>query len=297
MGLALSVAHQNALQMHGVVGADGEISMSSERPFVVTFDEAKSVSVKVRRVDDWEVIACCDLIPRFPDIPDEWTVTIESNLVKQRNTVYKTEFYSASRQKLRVDQEINRRRQISFVDLNTREIQQVLPNSTCISLNSSDVEYGTIEYGFLGPVSTLDFFRTLVGLQKFEYIPSKQNVRGVDVEEWRGKYQEPGGITTYNISLYFAADTWEVNDNMYRRDLKRIHVGDAGAFGNDPEGVEQYHEFFQMRPVIASDPDTVFDPCSVSSQVTGFRRRREAFGEGESLACSLGLPVPAKLVL
>jgi len=39
-------------------------------------------------------VACCDLIPPFPDFPTEWMATVEANIINQGYTYVQRETYS-----------------------------------------------------------------------------------------------------------------------------------------------------------------------------------------------------------
>jgi hypothetical protein len=45
-------------------------------------------------------VACCDMIPPFPDFPTEWRATVEANIINQGYTYVQRETYSEAHVRL-----------------------------------------------------------------------------------------------------------------------------------------------------------------------------------------------------
>ncbi len=62
------------------------------QPLLIDYDSTQSLLV----FDGENEVACCDLIPPFPDFPSEWSVTVEANILNDGYTYVQREIYSAA---------------------------------------------------------------------------------------------------------------------------------------------------------------------------------------------------------
>ena len=62
------------------------------QPFLIDYDSTQSLTL----FDGEREVACCNLVPPFPDFPTEWSATVEANIVNDGYTYVQRELYSAS---------------------------------------------------------------------------------------------------------------------------------------------------------------------------------------------------------
>ena len=62
------------------------------QPFLIDYDSTQSLVL----FDGENEVACCNLIPPFPDFPSEWSATVEANIVNDGYTYVQREIYSAA---------------------------------------------------------------------------------------------------------------------------------------------------------------------------------------------------------
>ena len=62
------------------------------QPFLIDYDSTQSLVL----FDGENEVACCNLIPPFPDFPSEWSATVEANIINDGYTYVQRELYSAA---------------------------------------------------------------------------------------------------------------------------------------------------------------------------------------------------------
>ena len=62
------------------------------KPFLIDYDSTQSLVL----FDGEREVACCNLVPPFPDFPSEWSATVEANIVNDGYTYVQREMYSAA---------------------------------------------------------------------------------------------------------------------------------------------------------------------------------------------------------
>ena len=85
----LAVAHELGPIMRMAMASQAD---SIVQPFLIAYDSTQSLVL----FDGENEVACCNLIPPFPDFPSEWSATVEANIVNDGYTYVQREIYSAA---------------------------------------------------------------------------------------------------------------------------------------------------------------------------------------------------------
>ncbi|KAK9837398.1 hypothetical protein WJX84_001577, partial [Apatococcus fuscideae] len=102
-------------------------SNSSIFNFLVDYDNALSVVI----YNNGAAVSCSDMVPPFPDFPNEWQATIEMNRVDQGTTWAIDQTYSQSKGKVRMDVHSKGSARVILQDFGNNEFWIITqPNST-----------------------------------------------------------------------------------------------------------------------------------------------------------------------
>jgi hypothetical protein len=232
-------------------------------PFLVDYDSAQSV---VFFQTNGNPVACVNLRPPFPDFPDEWVATVEANIINKGYTFAMREYYSATRNNVRLDLHSNGTDTVLFQDYNASKITIVrganstYPHGVCSArdMNANFSSFATDSNNSL--LSTSEFLRFTVNGTSATYVPGHFSVRGIECEVWMQNMT--GTNYSFNTYFYFPVSQWLVAREGYHRLLAMISVNGTRNSSGSLNFTEHEYHFVNMRPDITTDE--IFDPCIVA---------------------------------
>eukprot|EP00899_Mesostigma_viride_P022109 jgi/Mesvir1/3082/Mv26185-RA.1 len=268
----------NELWFTLTVGADGRASASVDRGWFADYDKTMSVVIH----DSSDVtgstlegrnslrgghnrIACCDLVPPLPSLPDSWSVSIEANILARGYTVEREEVYDSERSTLVLRDTTHRASFTDISNFNTMRRRTVYAgNHTC---TSKEIDSRTLSmfgqnstHGQFRMFSTAEYLRFASGNET--YVPGTFLVRGVPCEKWAlTNVTDKEGTLTYTAQYYFTEDNWNEPVFSFHRSLRRVEV--EGRFLKGPRAGSTFHnvyDFTGLRPFVV-DEDEVTNPC------------------------------------
>ena len=221
---------------------------SSLQPWLANFDAALSVVIH----DPAGRIACINLVPTLPNLPAEYSVTMEANFgFGKAYTMVLKEFASTAMGKRAIVMHTNTTSQAQVQDLSgnmsyTLVQNETFPNGLCTATPC----IGTPLQPCSGSLSGLSTYYSLgsgapIGFDGMNV----QNVRGITCERWSRPFTMAlgrGPPTNATAYFYFPTATWSNRGESYHRLLKRIQVnGTSARSGNFTHS----YEFIDMvRP-------------------------------------------------
>ena len=171
-------------------------------------------------------------LPDLPDLPDQFSFTIEGNLIERNSTAIMTEFYDGPGNRGRLDFGHNGSSSISIFDYNLGEIFLIhhhragsncrvypIANNPSRFLNRTlgvEIQNGTIHIG--SPRTFLERLRennTTVP----QYI-GKDMVRGIPTQRWQACFNRENN--SYLIDYYFATEDWNYEGQGQNLDLTKM---------------------------------------------------------------------------
>mmetsp|Transcript_6708 Transcript_6708/g.17169 ORF Transcript_6708/g.17169 Transcript_6708/m.17169 type:complete len:488 (+) Transcript_6708:44-1507(+) len=251
---------------------------SVQQEWLADYDQAASV---VLHDPNGVRIACCNMVPTVPLLPDTWSATIEANFQQPAAnisyTMIRKEWYDKASQNMRIDEHSAYSKQTRLVNVKYDHMLLLHRNETFVdgicedhSL-SSDMRQFLTRNGNHTLMSTADMFG-FKGDSPDVYHgvtgPSEW-VRGIPCEKWtrnvsvpgfsRGSGGAPTGGVNYTFEFYFPVSSWMVRRETYHRLLSRVVLRSDSGFRGIP--VLHYYDFVDMVPLI---PDmNVFNPCDL----------------------------------
>ena len=299
------------------VDAAGSSSSSAKKSFAATrdylVDYDLAASVVIHSSDTGARIACCDMTPNLPDLPDAWSATIEANIFHEAAvgaganvsyTMLRDEFYDRASGFARVDERSYFSKQtritnVAIDELITMHRNETFPHGHCVAtaLDSDSARFLT-RGGNHTLASTADFF----GLSgdtpdAYEGAGAQHAVRGIPCEKWSRTVTMPnrrvpgGAASTYQFEFYFPVTSWLIRREHYHRTLARVVVRSDSGFRGDK--VLHFYDFVDFRPYHSDDPsENVFDPCAVfdadrmAGNCTCRGATREGFGKAAEAAAT-----------
>jgi len=229
--------------------------------FLVDYDSTQALVV----YDGTEQVACCNLIPPFPDFPTEWRSTVEANIVNQGYTYVQRETYSQARNKVRVDLHAYDADIVMIQDYDAKETTLVYPSNTTFPNGVCETrEFIPSMSNFVddegGSVYGTGNFLMFSGTENDEsskpvFEPGHVSARGIPCESWYRKVTNKAVNSSFDVQFLFPVNQWLVAREDYHRMLKQIVV--TGTM--DGEEIEHLYSYINFRPYIA--PDEAFDVC------------------------------------
>ena len=213
-------------------------TMSTGQAWLANFDGALSVVVH----DPAGRIACTNLVPALPDLPEEYSVTVEANFgFSKAYTMVLKEYASTSLGKRAIVMHTNTTAQAQVQDLTgnmtyTLVQNATFPNGVCTATHCipnplqpcSGTLSGLAAYYSIGAGDPIGFDGMNVN-----------NVRGITCERWSRSFTLSGGSGSRQPSVnatafyYFPTASWSNRGESYHRLLKRIQVnGTSSRSGN-----------------------------------------------------------------
>mmetsp|Transcript_46590 Transcript_46590/g.149626 ORF Transcript_46590/g.149626 Transcript_46590/m.149626 type:complete len:388 (+) Transcript_46590:1322-2485(+) len=216
---------------------------TAERPWVADFDAARSVVL--HNPETGAKFACCDLVPPFPELPADWTATIEAAITNKGYTYTRREVYSTTLNRARIEEHSHGGVDVQIHHPSTNTVYSLTKNASFPKGVCSEHPFSRRESFELRPNTTvLKSTASMLNFNKSEsvFVPGAFNVRGTMCEKWVHNFSFPssdGGTTTYSTSYYFPVTHWQVSRESYHRLLKRVHL--TGIHG-DGRKIEHFYE-------------------------------------------------------
>ena len=201
------------------------VSNSATQPWLVDYDRALSVVVHEPSTSAaysptamGARFACCNLIPNLPDMPPEWSASIEANFqgVNKAYTMNRQEFYSTTLNKVAIVQHTALAR--------TVEVQHLSTNTTYALSQNASYPYGICVQSTIGRgpqnammatngqlKSTSDFLQFDASQPITFEGTNAVNVRGISCERWTRAYNfsfAPGEASVGTAAYYFPVSSW-----------------------------------------------------------------------------------------
>ena len=261
--------------------ADGTAKSSVTIDKLVDYDKAASM----RLFDDaGRPLACCDLVPPRPDLPDDWSATIEANINNRGYSISRREHHSARHNAVRIETVRNWDRTvvITHVGNDTKyviHVNDTFPDGHCV-MDSLDGRAKTrIEGSDHHMRSTASMFHWVSsdGGAADEYVPGRHDVRGIDCEKWQRSFsipasgkaptnpasasaQPPSSRDPYLLEFYFPFTHWRNDKSDHHRMLKRITLTKNST--DTQKRVYHVYDFVAFTPYLdAVDGAALFDHC------------------------------------
>ncbi|DBA67752.1 TPA: hypothetical protein ACH3X2_001336 [Trebouxia sp. C0005] len=246
------------IALHNGAGAN-----STTLPYLVDYDSTQSMVI-VNAAGQY--IACTAMTPPLPDFPDEWSATVESNIVNKGYTFTMNQYYSLSQNKVRVDLHSNGTDRVLIQDFNAStltiltEANSTYPHGYCSSQNIPNFvsnRFTDNETSLL--LSTAEFLRFNVDRADTVFVPGHVNVRGIPCEEWT-QYANVANETgaSYNVSFYFPVSQWLTAREDYHRLLTQIAL--TGM--RNGSAVSHFYNYVNFRA--ETQAEAVFDACALA---------------------------------
>lgn len=274
------------IALHNGVGAN-----STTLPYLVDYDSTQSMVI-VNAAGQY--IACTAMTPPLPDFPDEWSATVESNIVNKGYTFTMNQYYSLSQNKVRVDLHSNGTDRVLIQDFNAStltiltEANSTYPHGYCSSQNIPNFvsnRFTDNETSLL--LSTAEFLRFNVDRADTVFVPGHVIVRGIPCEEWT-QYADVANETgaSYNVSFYFPVSQWLTAREDYHRLLTQIAL--TGM--RNGSAVSHLYSYVNFRA--ETQAAAVFDVCALAPKgencnCTSADLAALASGQQQLLAASL----------
>jgi len=185
----------------------------ADAPFLVDYDEAVSVVA----YDGSTPIACCQLAPPAPVLPDEWGATVEANIVEKGYTLALRQVYSAPLARVRTEVHAGGADRVVFQDLAAGTVTLVdAPNAThpagaCLVRPAAPGEGGVL--GLTGGGGRDGALLSTAAALRFDpgevvHAPlARALARGVPAETWTRAIND-GGNASYTASYLFPVNAW-----------------------------------------------------------------------------------------
>ncbi|KAK9820061.1 hypothetical protein WJX72_005604 [[Myrmecia] bisecta] len=240
-------------------------SASSTVPFLMDYDEARSLVL----YDNGQAVACCNMVPPFPDFPSEWSATVETNIVDRGYTFVMTQYYSASSNAVRVDVHASGQDHVLVQDFGQQTFVII---DAANSSNPHGVCSSRPFFGGRGRGAQLfnDTTGTIVETAQFLnfasttadtlFTPGTTDVRGIPCEKWTQTFNSTN--SSYVVDYFFPINQWLVAREDYHRLLKRIHMKGS----RNGRSVEHFYEYINFRP--RTDLANLVDVCGIAPQGT-----------------------------
>lgn len=158
-------------------------------PSLVDYDNAASV----RLFDENnKYVACCDLTPPLPELPNEWSATVEANINNKGYTISRREHHSSRRDAMRIDTMRNWDR-VTVITNIAKEVRQTVyvnetfPDGWCEQKDMRGFEKRLFQDASSHHAkSTAQFlaWASPDGTVKETHVPGRAQVRGIDCEVW-----------------------------------------------------------------------------------------------------------------
>jgi hypothetical protein len=211
--------------------------------------------------------------PPLPQLPDQYSLTIEANLVERNMTVTATEYFDSIGNRGRIEFTRNGMKTTSIVDYNLREAF-VFPNpftgdDCTVSLvnpsgsNSPVVRFlfgvvpganGTVHIG------SPSFFFGLGNATNFTHL-GMEDIRGVPCHHWQTCTNRPNA--SYTLDYYFTSSDLWTSANPNANDLTPVLITLTGSIVNRTTGevysTEHYYSIVGFNSGPDSIPDDVFN--------------------------------------
>jgi len=257
----------------------GNLQGSTTVPEVLDYDEVKSVMVSLDAARNASI--CCNLIPKLPEIPEEFSTTIEANFLKpghaESYTMHRKEFYDPHWKGSgaeRIEEHSSRHSKVEIRDYSSGHRYQLFrnqtyPNGHCVKTEVTDRDWDSVGGHLQSTSRHLSFIHPSKRVGEEDEVLDEQYegndhfVRGIKCEKW--SYQmnftrDPAAPpNTYTVSHFFPVASWQVRAESYHRLPKRIQLNGSRADGT---AVSHHYDYIDMQPFV-EDPETTFDPCKV----------------------------------
>ena len=154
----------------------------------------------------------------LPDLPDQFSFTIEGNLIERNSTVVMTEYYDGPGNRGRLDFEHNGSSGIGIFDYNLGEIFLIhhhRPRGNCrvYRIANNPPRFLNRTFGVVNQNGTIHIDSPRTFLEKLrdndttlpQYV-GEAMVRGIPTQRWQACFNRDNN--SYLIDYYFAAEDW-----------------------------------------------------------------------------------------
>ena len=240
-------------------------------------DYERAASVVVH-APDGSRIACCNLEPHLPNLPESWSATIEANINHEGEgleavsySMLRHEWYDAATNNLRIDEHSSYSKQTRIMNPVHDIYMSMHQNQThasgyCEGHKISDGHFPMFLRGSGDGMSTTADFLRVTGDTPDVYhgVTEAGVVRGIPCEKWSRNvtipsFSDPPASISYVYEFYFPISSWMVRRESYHRMLSRIVVRSDSGMRGVP--VLHYYDFLDFKPEV--DDLSVFNPCEV----------------------------------
>ena len=258
-------------------GVPSPTDANATREYLMDYERAASVVV---HAPDGTRIACCNLVPNLPTLPDIWSAVIEANINHEGEGVdavsysmLRYEWYDTSTNNLRIDEHSSYSKQTRIMNpvhdtYMTMHQNATHSNGYCEKHQMSDKHFPMFGRGSgTGLSSTAEFLRVTGDTPDvYNGVTEAGVVRGIPCEKWSRNvtmpsFSNPSASISYVYEFYFPISSWMIRRESFHRMLSRIVVKSDSGMQGVP--VLHYYDFIDFKPEV--EDASIFNPCEVWS--------------------------------
>jgi hypothetical protein len=256
-------------------GVPSPTASNVTRDYLVDYERAESVVV---HAPDGTRLACCNLAPNLPTLPNTWSAVIEANINHEGDglnslsySMLRYEWYDASTNNLRIDEHSSYSKQTRIMNAERDTIMFLHKNDThpsgyCEDHKVSDGHFPMFGRGSGNGLSSTAEFLRVTGDTPDEYhgVTEAGVVRGIPCEKWTRNvtmpsFRDPTRTISYLYEFYFPVSSWMVRRESFHRMLSRIVVRSDSGMRGVP--VTHFYDFIDFKPEV--DVLSIFNPCEI----------------------------------
>ena len=167
--------------------------------------------------------------PPLPDLPKQFSLTVEGNLVERNSTAIMTEYYDGPGNRGRLEFKHNDKSGIGIFDYNLEEVFFIHHHESGVKCRVYPLAthpprfinrtFGVVhgDNGTIHIDSPRVFFEKLRENDTTQYLGEDFTVRGIPAQRWQACFNRENN--SYLIDYYFAAEDWNYDGQGQKLDL------------------------------------------------------------------------------
>lgn len=195
--------------------------------------------------------------PPLPDLPRQYSLRVEANIIQKRTTTEVEEHYDNINQRASLAISFNGSTVYSIFNFKAGERYDIYPNGSCFA-SPAGVDY----FGFVkmaGPKGQRPAMATINQVFKFgngfnQTYVGKDVVRGIPVNHWTSCRQWEQWGAKFQLDFYFADPDFISASGGEQIPVRIVLNGSAHNVGDHHESVEGMHKFEHMYEFMSVRP-------------------------------------------
>lgn len=206
--------------------------------------------------------------PALPDLPDQFEMRIEANILQKNYSTEITEFYDYTNNRGAIVFRWHGFKSRSIMQFHNLERHTIYANNTCIVSNLTDHRFNIFNFttdatgGHVKGVKDILMFGKQFGET---YIGGGETVRGIPVDHWQSCLKFQGRNGSFTLDYFFSKPLYNMSYGSHPVPVRAVVNGTGeGRHGNGTlHSYYHVYDFFSFKPGPIQDENVFKIPVGV----------------------------------